>query len=546
MLIFRYDDYSAAERIKFEIDETIFRTFQTNQIPLTVAVTPQMVSDVHDASCESFVELGADQRRVDLLRERLAGGWELALHGLTHRRSAVRDYTEFAMRSRRVQSALLRTGREKLATWFPNARLRTFVPPWNSYDSVTIEEAATNEFEVLCAGPDAKPTVKAGVRIIPSVLTIDDLLSFEATFSLPRLLEDLGGVTAIVTLHEYEFRADGQPRHDRLQALEGLISRIAQAQIPCGGVSAAVPADCDASRLERLQAHLRLARKVSGPAAGRFTSLVSAVSGVAAHDAVEGLLDGGAVASYQLQKLTRTVRQKARPAWTSVQRLRRVAAGRIKKGPQYDCSFCGFHGVFGLTAARPHAVCPSCGSLERHRFIAATVGPMLRQRQQNGRAMMLAPDPLLAMLRSSFKQVFTGDIAAKNVDVTFDLQKLPFRSGALDLILAIHVLDEIEDDRAALRECRRVLSDGGWLIAPVPVLAGPSTLELEERREDGKIRLAGDDYTAKILAEGFSVVAAFEPLDASFADLHRRQNVRTPNCIEGAEGVIVFAKSALS
>jgi peptidoglycan/xylan/chitin deacetylase (PgdA/CDA1 family)/SAM-dependent methyltransferase len=542
MLIFRFDDYSAAERIKVEVDERIFRTFRTHGVPLTVAVTPRMVSDVHDATCESYSDLGSDPRRIDLLNKGLDAGWELAQHGLTHRRSVVRDYTEFAMLSRAIQVARIREGRERLSEWFPGSPLRVFVPPWNSFDSITVEAAAVNSFEVLCAGPGSKAAVRSGVRIIPSVMSIEELLSFCEVFSLPRLLADLAGTSLVVTLHEYEFRQNDQPDRTRLDALEATISAIASSQIPCGTLGPADPEEFDISNHGELEAALVFLRRLRGPQRSYLTSAVGGLAKGSRKNTIQQGLHLGAFIADQLGKARRSVRDRSQPAWRSILRARALVAGRLRPGPQRSCPVCGYVGVFERIGTRPNGLCPGCGSLERHRFIVSTVGPAIGRRARNRRALILAPDPLLGMLRSAFETVVTADIARDDVDLKFDLQKLPFKSGAFDLILATHVLDEIEDDRAALRECQRCLSEGGWLIAPVPILAGETTIELDERRSDGKIRLAGRDYLAQIAADGFVPVETFEPLDPSFASLDELRNIRTPNCIMGTEGVVVFEK----
>ena len=47
-------------------------------------------------------------------------------------------------------------------------------------------------------------------------------------------------------------------------------------------------------------------------------------------------------------------------------------------------------------------------------------------------------------------------------------ERLPFADASVDLITALDVLEHIEDDRATLREIRRVLRPGGTLLATVP------------------------------------------------------------------------------
>jgi SAM-dependent methyltransferase/peptidoglycan/xylan/chitin deacetylase (PgdA/CDA1 family) len=543
MLIFRLDDYSAASRIRLEIDEVLFQIFRAHKIPLTVAVTPQMVSDVHDPECQSFAELGTDLRRVDMLKEGLDAGWEMAMHGLTHRRSPVRDCTEFAMSSWRVQTMRMDEGRSKLLSWFPSVSLRVFVPPWNSYDSNTVKAAAANAFEVLCVGPEAKAMVRSGVRIIPSAMTIDDLLTFLQLFSLSRFIRDLNGSSIVVTLHEYEFKTDGRPNWARLRILDSVISAIARSQVPCGTVSRAIPANCNVSHHSDLNAALTFLRRLQSPSGRRLTSVIGRIEPGRARDFAERVMSNSAFFSSIFTKTMQVARDRARPTWRSLLKTRNVIAGRLRSGPRHTCPFCGYVGSFGPMGDRPHGLCIKCGSLERHRFILAGLGPALGRLFQRHRALMMAPDPLLSMLRDSFDQVIAGDIAQdRKVDAKFDLQRLPFREGAFDLILATHVLDEIEDDRAALRECHRCLSDGGWLVAPVPIHEHDETIELDERQADGKFRLAGRDYFRRIEAEGFVSVLALDPMDEIFTDLNQRQNIRTPGCLIGTEGLVVFEK----
>ncbi|HEU4344190.1 MAG TPA: class I SAM-dependent methyltransferase [Candidatus Binatia bacterium] len=45
---------------------------------------------------------------------------------------------------------------------------------------------------------------------------------------------------------------------------------------------------------------------------------------------------------------------------------------------------------------------------------------------------------------------------------------LPFKTASMDLVLALDVIEHIEDDSRALAECNRILKEGGLLIVTVP------------------------------------------------------------------------------
>jgi SAM-dependent methyltransferase len=51
-----------------------------------------------------------------------------------------------------------------------------------------------------------------------------------------------------------------------------------------------------------------------------------------------------------------------------------------------------------------------------------------------------------------------------------DAAALPFQDGAFDLVVALDVLEHLDDDRAAARELARVLVPGGALVVFVPAL----------------------------------------------------------------------------
>jgi SAM-dependent methyltransferase len=45
---------------------------------------------------------------------------------------------------------------------------------------------------------------------------------------------------------------------------------------------------------------------------------------------------------------------------------------------------------------------------------------------------------------------------------------LPFKTASMDLVLALDVIEHIDDDSRALAECKRILKEGGLLIVTVP------------------------------------------------------------------------------
>lgn len=169
-------------------------------------------------------------------------------------------------------------------------------------------------------------------------------------------------------------------------------------------------------------------------------------------------IEGGALGEGAVYRMARLYEHPQSP---------RVRPGLVQ------CPICGASAMrflpFGL-AGRPNAQCPTCGSVERHRFLWLYL--LRRTNLLTGRYRMLhtAPEPPLeARLRPLPNLRYTSvDLFNPNADVQADLTDLPFRDGAFDAVISSHVLEHIRDDHAAMRELARVLRPGGRAIVMVP------------------------------------------------------------------------------
>lgn len=99
-------------------------------------------------------------------------------------------------------------------------------------------------------------------------------------------------------------------------------------------------------------------------------------------------------------------------------------------------------------------------------------------------------------------------------DCFIDLLNLPFPDNSVDLLFCCHVLNSLQDDRAAMKEVFRVMSPTGIALLQVPAFyQGETTLEtnsLAERmatfHDEGIFRCYTDaDYVARLQTAGFRV-----------------------------------------
>ena len=177
-----------------------------------------------------------------------------------------------------------------------------------------------------------------------------------------------------------------------------------------------------------------------------------------------------------------------------------------------------------------NATCPRCASHSRHRFLFLWASRELKIEGKSGLALVFAPERALAPLWSNAPRlkVCRVDVeVTRGVDLLVDIQALPLTSNSVDLIWCHHVLEHVENDRAAIKELRRVLRPAtGELVVSVPMGAGAVTDEygFAAPTLSGHWRLYGDDFMGRLAEGGLSA----RPLDFDVSAEERRRYVIEP------------------
>ena len=190
------------------------------------------------------------------------------------------------------------------------------------------------------------------------------------------------------------------------------------------------------------------------------------------------------------------------------------------RGDELFCPICArgfkrFHS--GGVIPRPNAMCPACGSLERHRLLWAALDKLWQGDElcQQGKMLHVAPEAALEPKFREFFEYISIDLNDHQAMVAMDLTALDFPDAHFDAIVCNHVLEHIRCDRKALAEIYRVLKPGGWASIQVPI-KGEITLEdpritdpLERIRnfgQDDHVRQYGWDYTQRLEKVGFEIL----------------------------------------
>jgi len=158
---------------------------------------------------------------------------------------------------------------------------------------------------------------------------------------------------------------------------------------------------------------------------------------------------------------------------------------------------------------REDALCPNCGSLERHRAAFLLLRDRIPAQQKT---LHVAPEPLM------IPWLISRSCEYLNIDLhnpamrRMDLMRLELHSQSKTLVWCSHVLEHVSDDRKALSEIFRVLEPGGQLVLQVPIRGettseDPSVKSEPERLklflQEDHLRLYGRDLKQRIEGSGF-------------------------------------------
>jgi SAM-dependent methyltransferase len=187
----------------------------------------------------------------------------------------------------------------------------------------------------------------------------------------------------------------------------------------------------------------------------------------------------------------------------------------ILRGEGRECLCCG--GRFRRMSRRRISgwggMCPRCRSHPRHRAIALLLG---RGDLPGRRLLHFAPEPLFDPVFARLPAVdrVTADLHAP-ADLRLDISDMDLPDSSFDLILCSHVLEHVPDDRAAMRELRRVLTAGGLSLILVPYRPAVTTYEdpsitsplarMVAFGQQDHVRIYGKDLPDRLREAGFEV-----------------------------------------
>ncbi|WP_147290000.1 class I SAM-dependent methyltransferase [Helicobacter didelphidarum] len=182
--------------------------------------------------------------------------------------------------------------------------------------------------------------------------------------------------------------------------------------------------------------------------------------------------------------------------------------------------------MFGLIAR--DALCPKCGSLERHRlsyfYLLSKINLFA---SKSIKVLHFAPEKSITSIFKMFKNIeyISCDIEPEKAMCVQDITNITFDDNTFDIIFCSHVLEHIEDDSKAMTELFRVLHPQGIAILQVPfgkihpfdkteltttfedfTITAPEEREKAFGQEDHVRLYEKNDFVKRLKDSGFNVI----------------------------------------
>jgi len=236
-VIFRCDDYGDTSPSKIAV--LLYEVFEEHNAPLTLGVVP---FNKHKKNPETR---RMNPFKVDLMaRGRTNGVFDVALHGYTHsHRSPIERDSEFRGLPLKEQYRLISTGVSNLEqiVGYP---IKTFVPPWHSFDTNTLLAMKQAGMTCLSIGFDIFPFTGLADTDLLNLQCLPEGCNIWNIHTHLKKARNSGDPAPIlmVLLHDYDFKASKTSNPLTCEFLSEVLATLqSQPDVHIRSISATLP-----------------------------------------------------------------------------------------------------------------------------------------------------------------------------------------------------------------------------------------------------------------------------------------------------------------
>lgn len=210
-IAFRLDDPSSISDI--EIEKNILALLKKHNMKCTFGIIPFVTKgDQHNTTESDNFPLS--QEKTQLFNQAIDDGvLDIALHGFEHKTNSINriGFSEFKGLSINEQFHKIKLGKEYLERLF-SIKVKTFIPPWNSYDKNTISALQKIGINSLSADRYGISDKYTHLNFIPATIELSDPVNdVKLALEQARKTSDLEPAI-IILMHHYDFMASGSKK----------------------------------------------------------------------------------------------------------------------------------------------------------------------------------------------------------------------------------------------------------------------------------------------------------------------------------------------
>lgn len=198
-VILRYDDYSSTSSL--EVEQELLKALSSHDISCTFGIIPFAPDSIKREGMRKDIPL--DSSKIQFIARHVRQeNIEIALHGYTHTSAGNPGHnTEFEGVQKAEQMQKISAAKNFLDSSF-GVHMKTFIPPWNSYDHATLSVLSDLSFSCISADNFGVSDLSAELDYIPATAVISDVESQLKASSLA--LKDNKAVFVLM-MHDYDF-----------------------------------------------------------------------------------------------------------------------------------------------------------------------------------------------------------------------------------------------------------------------------------------------------------------------------------------------------